>query len=70
LAEWPYNFLSQAFLLQELWWKRATTGIPGVSKHHQNVVSFGARQILDMLAPSNHPLTNPEVLHQTLCDEG
>ncbi len=62
---WPYNALSQAFLLHEVWWETATTGIRGVSKHHQNVVSFAARQILDMFAPSNNAISNPEVLEQT-----
>jgi polyhydroxyalkanoate synthase len=67
---WPYNALSQAFLLHELWWESATNGIRGVSKHHETVVSFAARQILDVLAPSNSPLTNPEVVHQTMQQGG
>ena len=62
---WPYNAISQAFLLHEVWWETATTGIRGVSKHHQSVVSFAARQILDMFAPSNNVISNPEVLEQT-----
>jgi polyhydroxyalkanoate synthase len=68
--QWPYSLLSQAFLLQELWWEMATTDVRGVSKHHQNVVSFGARQVLDMLAPSNNPITNPEVVQQTFREGG
>jgi polyhydroxyalkanoate synthase len=48
----------------------ATTDVRGVSKHHQNVVSFGARQVLDMLAPSNNPITNPEVVQQTFREGG
>ncbi|MCG2583978.1 alpha/beta hydrolase [Massilia sp. TS11] len=63
---WPFNLLSQAFLLQQQWWHCATTGVSGVSQHHEDVVTFTVRQWLDMLAPSNFPLTNPVVLDTTL----
>jgi polyhydroxyalkanoate synthase len=62
---WPYNVLSQAFLLNQQWWHRATTGVAGVSTHHADVVTFLARQWLDMLSPSNFPLTNPVVRNET-----
>jgi polyhydroxyalkanoate synthase len=67
--EWqrfPYNFLYQGFLLQQQWWHNATTGVRGLSKQHENMVAFAARQLLDMVSPSNFLPTNPEVLHQTL----
>ncbi len=58
---WPYNLLQQAFLLNQQWWHNATTGVDGVSEHHQHVVEFVARQLLDLVSPVNFVATNPEV---------
>ena len=68
--QWPYIFIYQAFLLQQQWWHNATTGVPGVSKGHEEIVEFISRQLLDMFAPSNFPLTNPGVLRQTIATFG
>ena len=64
--QWPFNLMQQSFLLSQQWWAEATTGVWGVQKHHDNVVSFLARQMLDMLSPGNQFLTNPVVLRRTL----
>ena len=66
----PYNFWAQAFLLHQQWWHNVTHGVPGVTPHHEDVVSFAARQCLDMFSPSNIPFANPEVVEKTIATGG
>jgi len=64
--QWPYNVFSQSFLLTQRWWRKATEGVDGVDPHHEDVVAFTVRQMLDAVAPTNSPLTNPHVVQRTL----
>lgn len=67
---WPYHLIYQSFLLQQQWWHNATTGVRGVTRQHENSVEFAARQFLDVFAPSNFLLTNPELQEKTLQQGG
>jgi polyhydroxyalkanoate synthase len=62
----PYNFYSQGFMLLEQLWGQAARDVPGVSAHHEFIVDFFGRQILDVFSPSNFPWTNPEIAATTL----
>jgi polyhydroxyalkanoate synthase len=66
----PFNIYVNSFLSMERWWEAATTGVDGLSKRREAMLTFAARQILDTVAPSNFILTNPLVLERTRAQLG
>ena len=66
----PFSLWAQAFLLTQQWWHGVTHNVPGVTPHHEQVVSFAARQLLDIFSPSNVPFANPELIEKTLATGG
>jgi polyhydroxyalkanoate synthase len=63
---WPFDIYYQSFLLNQQWWYTATTGLRGPSEHHKNVTWFVAKQLLDIMSPSNFLATNPVIFKRTL----
>jgi len=66
----PFNLIYQSFLLNQEWWREATSNVRGLTRHHEDVVRFMARQWLDMFSPSNFLATNPEVQSATVTQGG
>lgn len=62
----PFSFWKQSFLASQTWWDRATQGARGTRSQSSDRVNFMARQILDMMSPSNMPFTNPEIVERSL----
>lgn len=68
--QWPFSAYASAFQGCERWWRNATTNIPGVRQPNERVVAFMARQMLDMVSPSNFVATNPQVLTRAFTTGG
>ncbi len=66
----PWYLARRAFLLAQQWWTAATSGVPGVQPRHEQSMAFAARQVLDLLSPSNGLATNPVVLQRTWREGG
>ncbi len=66
----PAALAAQAFLRTERFWDKAIKDTPGVSRENERIVNFAARQLLDVVAPSNFPLFNPEVLSRAQTTSG
>jgi len=72
--EWKSNqffdFVMQAYLLTTQWAQDLVRNAEGVDEHTRKKAEFYVNQITNALAPSNFVFTNPEVLRDTLTQNG
>ncbi|MSQ91400.1 MAG: alpha/beta fold hydrolase [Gammaproteobacteria bacterium] len=68
--QYPFNVYAQAFQNGMALLAQSTRAVPGVEPRNAQLVEFAARQVAETLSPTNNPLTNPEVLQQTVAERG
>jgi polyhydroxyalkanoate synthase len=68
--QYPFNVYAQAFQNGMALMEQSTRAVPGVEPRNAQLVEFAARQVAESLSPANNPLTNPEVLQQTVAERG
>ncbi len=72
--EWKSNqffdFMMQLYLLTTQWAQDLVRNAEGVDPHTRKKAEFYVSQITNALAPSNFVLTNPEVLRETMAQNG
>ncbi len=73
-AEWsdnPYfDYWKQAYLLTTQWAEKLVESTDGVDDKTRAKAEFYLRQLSSASSPSNFPLTNPEVLRETIATNG
>lgn len=69
-TRWPYNILAQSYLNTQQWWQEATRALPGADPAKTELARFAVEQALESVSPQNFLATNPELLKQTLEENG
>ena len=67
---WPFNVFAHGHRLAKALAVEATTGVDGVSKESEQLVSFLANQVVEMASPANLPVINPEFISTTREERG
>ncbi|XPG97031.1 alpha/beta fold hydrolase [Variovorax paradoxus NBRC 15149] len=67
---WPFSFYRQAHEAAAHRLRTFIHGVPGVDRHHEQLVAFLARQWLELLSPANGAITNPQVLRKAAATGG
>lgn len=62
----PFRIWQQSFLATQDWWDAATEKMSGEIGQDADRTRFQARQMLDLVSPSNFPWTNPEIIAATM----
>ncbi len=68
--KWPFSVFAHGHRLAKGLAAEATTGVDGVSREHEQLVSFLANQIVEIASPANIAFINPEFLTTTREERG
>ncbi len=61
-----FDYIKQSYLLTARWVQDTVGDVEGLDELTKKKLEFYTRQFTDALAPTNFPITNPEVLRATL----
>ncbi|MFO1429654.1 MAG: class I poly(R)-hydroxyalkanoic acid synthase [Candidatus Competibacteraceae bacterium] len=61
-----FDFIKQAYLLTARWLQGVVSRVEKIDPKTKRKIEFYTRQFVDAMAPTNFPLTNPEVLRATI----
>ncbi len=68
--QFVFDYIKQSYLLTARWLHSTVTETQGLDDKTRRKLDFYTRQFVDALAPTNFPVTNPEVLRATLDSGG
>src|SRR5512139_3394030 len=69
-AKFPFNLLAESFLSVSDWAREAVRNVPGADAAAENIVGFTVREGLELVAPDNYLATNPQLIRQTVDENG
>jgi polyhydroxyalkanoate synthase len=69
-AKFPFNVLAESFLTASDWAREAVRNVPGADPAAENIVGFTVREGLELVAPDNYLPTNPQLIQQTVKENG
>ena len=65
-----FDFVKQAYLISTTWAEQIVEGAEGLDDHTRDKARFYVKQIASALSPSNFLTTNPELLRETMRENG
>jgi len=68
--KFPFNVLAQSFIATSGFAREAVRNVPGADAAAENIVGFTVREGLELVAPDNYLPTNPQLVKQTLEENG
>jgi len=66
----PFNVYARAYQNAASFLQEAVSDVDGVQDRNAQMVGFTLQQMSEAVSPANNPLTNPEVLQQTVAEKG
>jgi polyhydroxyalkanoate synthase subunit PhaC len=65
-----FDFIKQSYLLNARWLRKTLSEVDGIDPDTARKLDFYGRTLVDAMAPTNFPLTNPVVLRETADSKG